>query len=144
LPSLKHTGEELQGGVIPRVRISVSFKKRIRVSQKFEWEIEYMDMDACQMVLRLNYGTRRRIPIPIFDTGELFGWEVGDMVAMEGAPQPHREVEKAMGLPLSEDDYTLTNQRTGKTATVRFNDYEVEGDKAWDWLKDLESRGVLN
>lgn len=113
------------------------------MSPKFEWEIEYMNLDTCQMVLRLNHGTRRQIPIPIFDTGELFGWEVGDLVAMEGAPRPHREIEKTMGLPLSEDDYTLTNQRTGKTATVRFNDYEVEGDSAWDWLKDLRSRGVI-
>lgn len=123
--------------------MSVSSEKRIEVSRKFEWKIEHMDMDACMMALRLNHGTRRRIPIPIFDTGELFGWDVGDLVAIEGAPRPHREMEKAMGLPLSEDDYTLTIQRTGKSATVRFNDYEVEGDSAWEWLKDLEKRGIL-
>ena len=113
------------------------------MSQNFEWEIEYVDLDAYMMALRLNHGTRRRIPIPIFDTGEQLGWQVGDLLAMEGGPQPHREVEKAMGLPLSEDNYTLTNQRLQKTAKVRFNDYEVPGDNAWDWLKDLEKRGIL-
>lgn len=122
--------------------MSVLSGKRIEVGQKFEWEIEYIDLDGCRMVFRLNHGTRRRIPILIFDIGELFGWSIGDLVAMEGAPKPHREMDKAMGLPLSEDNYTLTNQKLQKMATVRFNDYEV-GDNAWDWLKDLEKRGIL-
>lgn len=112
------------------------------MSANFEWEIEYIDLDDCRMVFRLNHGTRRRIPILIFDTGQLHGWSVGDLVAMDGAPQPQREMKKAMGMPLSEDNYTLTNQRLQQTATVRFNDYEV-GDNAWDWLKDLEARGIL-
>jgi hypothetical protein len=121
--------------------IALLVQEEAKLAQKFEWEIEYVDLDACQMVLRLDHGARRRIPIQIFDTGELFGWELGDLIAMEGAPCPHREMEKAMGTPLSEDNYTLTNQKTGKTATVRFNDYEV--DDAWAWLKDLETRRIL-
>lgn len=112
------------------------------MSAIFEWEIEYIDLDRCRMVFRLNHGTRRRIPILIFDTGELYGWNVGDLVAMDGAPKQHRLIDKAMGLSLSEDNYTLTNQGLQKTATVRFNDYEV-GDDAWDWLKDLEKNGIL-
>jgi hypothetical protein len=66
--------------------MAVSSEKKIRVGQIFEWEIEYVDLEACMMALRLNHGTRRRIPTPIFDTGEQFGWEVGDLHRLPPPP----------------------------------------------------------
>ena len=107
----------------------------------YEWEIAYIDLDALQLVLRLTHGSKRLIPMIIFDTGQMYGWKLGDRidVTMTGM-SPHREMQKTMGLPMSEEDYVLTNQRTGGRAVIRKNDYECEN--AWTWLKELQSKGL--
>jgi hypothetical protein len=46
-----------------------------------------------------------------------------------------------MEMPLSEDDYILTNQRTGTKANIRKNDFEIEA--AWKWLRELQTAGKV-
>jgi hypothetical protein len=108
----------------------------------YEWEIAYINLDDLQLVLRLASGSRRLTPMHIFDTGEMQGWQVGDRIAVNvGAMSPMRAAEKKMGQPLSEEDYTLTNQRTGQKAIIRKNDYEVED--AWKWLEELRAKKLV-
>src|SRR5262249_11056132 len=101
-----------------------------------------MDLDALRLVLRLTYGSKHNIPVIIFDRGQMETWQIGDRIDMNpGAMSRAREIEKAMGMRMSEEDYTLTNQRTGGTAVSRKNDYEYENAHAW--LKELEDRGLI-
>ena len=92
-------------------------------------------------VRRLTHGTRRLIPMIVFDSAELVGWQVGDLISTAGEIHPHREMQQKMGLPMSEDDYILTNERTGTTANVRKNDFEVED--AHGWLAQLVRDGKV-
>jgi hypothetical protein len=63
----------------------------------------------------------------IFDTAHYYGWKTGDHVAIDPGPMsPSREIEKNMGMQMSEEDYTLFNQRTGGKAISRKNDWEVK------------------
>lgn len=108
----------------------------------FEWEIAYIDLDALQLVLRLTHGSKRTIPMIIFDTGHMHDWRVGDRIdANPGSMSPYREIQKTMGMRMSEEDYILTNQRTGGKAVIRKNDYECEDAHAW--LAELEDRGLV-
>lgn len=106
---------------------------------KYEWEIVYLDDE--KLALRINHGTRRLIPMIIFDSADMFEWKKGDLIAIESKPDGHREIEKATGISLSEDDYILHNQRTQGKATIRKNDYEHED--AWKWLRELQERNVV-
>ena len=94
----------------------------------YEWEIESIDLDGCECHLRLRSPSNpRRIRMHIFDTAHYYGWKVGDRVAIDPGPMSiHREIQKDMGTPLDEEDYTLFNQRTGGKAVSRKNDWEVK------------------
>jgi hypothetical protein len=108
----------------------------------FEWEIDYINLDDLQLVLRLTYGSKHTIPMIIFDTGQLQGWKVGDRIdANPGAMNPVRDMQKQMGMRMSEEDYILTNQRTGSQAVIRKNDYECEDAHAW--LAELKKKGLV-
>jgi len=51
----------------------------------------------------------------------------GGHVAIDPGPMSRsREIEKSMGIPLSEEDYTLFNKRTGGKAISRKNDWEIK------------------
>ena len=101
-----------------------------------------MDLDNLQLVLRLSYGSRHPIPMIIFDTAHFHDWRKGDRIAVDtGEMSPSREMQKKMGLPMSEEDYTLFNERTGGKAIIRKNDYECED--AFAWLKGLESKDLI-
>ena len=79
----------------------------------------------------------------IFDTAHLHDWKLCDSIAMDvGSLSPQREMEKMAGLRMSEDDYTLHNQRTGGKPLIRKNDYECED--AFAWLKQLEAQGLIS
>jgi len=109
----------------------------------YEWEIVYINLDADQLVLKLTYGTRRCMAMHIFERAQMHDWKVDDLVAIDpGDLSMGREIEKQMGMRMSEDDYTLHNQRTGGKALSRKNDWEVE--KASDWLKELIAKGVVD
>jgi hypothetical protein len=87
-------------------------------------------------------GRSINIPVFIFDREQMETWEIGDRIDMNpGAMSRAREIEKSMGMRISEEDYTLTNQRTGGTAVSRKNDYEYENAHAW--LKELEDQGLV-
>jgi hypothetical protein len=110
---------------------------------KSKWEIAYIGLDADQLVLKLAHGTRRCIALHIFDRAQMHDWQVGDLIAMDpGDLGMGREIEKQTGMPLSEDDYTLHNQRTGGKAVSRKNDWEVE--KPPDWLGELIAKGLVD
>jgi hypothetical protein len=109
---------------------------------KFKWQIAYIDLDALQLVLRLRFGSKHTIPMIIFDTGQIHDWKVGDCVDVNPGPMsPIRQLQKNHGVPMDEEDYILTNERTGGTAMIRKNDYECEDAQAW--LKDLHRRGLV-
>ncbi|MGO8986283.1 MAG: hypothetical protein ACLQFM_15985 [Terriglobales bacterium] len=109
----------------------------------FHWELVYFDLDALQMVLKLTHGTRRCLAMHVFDTAHLHDWKVGDLIAIDpGNLSREREIEKQMGVQMSEDDYTLYNQRTGGKAPIRKNDWEVEGTTVW--LNELIAKGLVN
>lgn len=109
---------------------------------KFEWEIDYIDLDALQLVLRLDHGSKHAIPMIIFDRGQMESWRVGDKIGVDpGAMSRGREIQKAIGMKMSEEDYTLTNQRTGGKAVIRKNDYEHEDAHAW--LAELRKSGLV-
>ncbi len=95
---------------------------------EYEWEIVRIDLDALECELRLLSPTNpRTIRMFIFDTAHYHGWKIGDHVKIDpGAMSRDREVEKAEGARLSEEDYTLFNQRTGGKAISRKNDWEVK------------------
>jgi hypothetical protein len=108
----------------------------------FEWEIDYLNLDDLQLVLRLTYGSKRTIPMIIFDTGQMQSWKVGDRIDSNPGPMSkHREIQKQMGVTMSEEDYILTNQRTGGQAVIRKNDYECEDAHAW--LAELKKKGLV-
>jgi len=110
---------------------------------EFHWELVYFDLDALQMVLKLRHGTRRCLARHIFDTAHLDDWKVGDLIAIDPERlSMEREIEKQMGMPMSEDDYTLYNQRTGGKAPIRKNEWEVEGTTGW--LNELIAKGLVN
>ncbi len=103
----------------------------------YKWEIYYLDLDNLQLVLRLTYGSRHLIPMIIFDTAHFHDWRLGDRIAVDtGEMTPMRELQKKMGLPMSEEDYTLFNERTGGKAIIRKIDCECED--AFAWLKEWE------
>jgi hypothetical protein len=78
----------------------------------------------------------------IFDTGQMHDWKVGDGIDADlGAMNPFRQMQKNHGIPMDEEDYILTNERTGGTAVIRKNDYECEDAHAW--LKDLHTKGLV-
>jgi hypothetical protein len=107
----------------------------------FEREIHYINLDDLQLVLRLTHGSKHTIPMIIFDTGQMQGWRVGDRIdSNPGAMSMHREIQKKMGMKMSEEDYILTNQRTGGQAVIRKNDYECEDAHAW--LAELKKKGL--
>jgi hypothetical protein len=109
----------------------------------YEWEIVYIDLDADQLVLKLTHGDRRLAAMHIFDRAYLHDWRVGDLIAIDpGDLSRGREIEKQMGMPLSEDDYKLYNQRTSGKAVSRKNDWEVE--KTSVWLKELVAKGLVS
>jgi hypothetical protein len=109
----------------------------------YEWEIAYIDLDADQLVLKLTHGTRRCMAMHIFDRAQMHDWRKGDLVYSDlGAMNPSREVQQSAGVPMNEEDYTLTNKRTGGKALSRKNDWEVE--KASDWLKELITKGLVD
>ncbi len=77
----------------------------------YEREIAYINLDDLQLVLRLTSGSKSLTPMHIFDTGEMEGWQVGDRIAVDvGAMSFGREIQKRMGVRLSEEDYTLTKK----------------------------------
>jgi len=94
---------------------------------QYEWEIVGIDLDAPECHLRLLSQTNpRTIRMFIFDTADYHDWKVGDRIAIDNGPMDRtREIEKAMGMRLSEEDYTLYNERTGGKAISRKNDWEV-------------------
>lgn len=94
----------------------------------YQWEIVSIDLDALECHLRLLPPSNpRTIRMWVFDTADYHNWRVGDHVAIDPGPMDRgREIEKAMGMPLSEEDYTLFNERTGGKAVSRKNDWEVE------------------
>jgi hypothetical protein len=109
----------------------------------FEWEIAYINLDELQLVLRLRYGSKHTIPMIIFDTGQMHDWRVGDPVDADPGPMsPYRQIQKDMGKRMSEEDYILTNQRTGGTAVIRKNDYECED--AFAWMNELKAKGLVD
>jgi len=108
----------------------------------FEWEIAYINLDELQLVLRLTNGTKRTIPMIIFDTGQMHDWKVGDRIDSDpGAMSPYRQIQKDMGMKVNEEDYILTNQRTKGTALIRKNDYECED--AFAWMKELQDKRLI-
>jgi len=108
----------------------------------YEWEIVYINLDDLQLVLRLSCGTRRLIPMVIFDTAHFHDWKLGDHIAVDGGDMSgNRDVQKQLGMSVSEDDYTLFNKRTRGKAIVRKNDYECEN--AFAWLKELKDKGLI-
>jgi hypothetical protein len=109
----------------------------------YEWEIIYIDLDADQLVLKLTHGGRRCAAMHILDRAYLHDWAVGDLVAIDsGDLSSRRETEKIAGMQISEDDYTMYNQRTGGKAVSRKNDWEVE--KTSGWLKELVAKGLVD
>lgn len=101
-----------------------------------DWEVVYIDLDALQLVLRHRVGDGRLMPMIIFDTADYHNWKVGDRVDVNPGPMsPVREIQKQMGMTMSEEDYTIKNLRTGASVQIRKNDYEVEN--AFDWLHQL-------
>jgi hypothetical protein len=109
----------------------------------YEWEIIYIDLNADQLVLKLTHGSRRCTAMHIFDRAYLHDWAVGDLVAIHpGDLGMTREIEKTMGMQMSEDDYTMYNRRTGGKAVSRKNDWEVE--KTSVWLKELRAKGLVD
>jgi hypothetical protein len=109
----------------------------------YEWEIIYIDLDADQLVLKLTWGSRHCTAMHIFDRAYLHDWKVGDLVAIDhGDLSNARQQQKESGVPLSEDDYTMYNQRTRGNAVSRKNDWEVE--KTAVWLKELVDKGLVN
>jgi hypothetical protein len=108
-----------------------------------KWVIVYINLDADQLVLKLTHGSRRCMAMHIFDRAQMHDWKVGDLVAIDpGDLSMGREIEKQMGMRMSEDDYTLYNQRTGGKALSRKNDWEVE--KTSVWLKELIAKGLVD
>lgn len=96
---------------------------------QYEWEVAYIDNG--KIALRLNHGSRRLIPMIISESASTDGWKVGDLIAIEGGRDEHREIQKAMGLPLSNDVYKLHHKNSGAIAISRKNDYEHEDAHAW-------------
>ena len=94
----------------------------------YEWEIERIDLDGLECHLRLLHSVNPRIiRIIIFDTAHFYGWKEGDHVAIDpGRMSQTREIQKTMGMRMSEEDYTLFNKRTGGQAISRKNDWEVK------------------
>ena len=75
----------------------------------------------------------------VFDIAHFYDWRLGDRIAVDpGEMSPLREVQKKTGVPISEEDYTLFNERTGGRAVIRKNDYECED--AFAWLRELENK----
>jgi hypothetical protein len=93
----------------------------------YEWEIERIDLDELEVDLRLLSPTNpRTIHLIPFDIADYHDWKVGDHVAIDAGPMsPNREIQKSMGMRMSEEDYTLFNKRTGGKAISRKNDWEV-------------------
>jgi hypothetical protein len=109
----------------------------------YEWEIVYINLDADQLVLKLTYGSRHCIAMHIFDRAYLHDWKVGDLIAVDpGDLSMGREIQKQMGMRMSEDDYTLYNQRTGGKAPIRKNDWEVEPTTVW--VSELIAKGLVD
>jgi hypothetical protein len=109
----------------------------------YEWEILYINLDADQLVMKLTHGGRRCIAMHIFDRAQLHNWKAGDLVAIDpGDLSRTREIEKEVGMRMSEDDYTMYNRRTSGKALSRKNDWEVE--KTSDWLKELIAKGLVD
>src|SRR6202030_3260786 len=118
----------------PGLAFSVAGGDRFRMN--YEWEIIYINLDADQLVVKLAHGSRGCMAMHIFDRAQMHDWKVGDLVAIDpGDLSMGREIEKQMEMRMSEDDYTLYNQRTGGKALSRKNDWEVE--KTSVWLKEL-------
>ena len=94
----------------------------------YEWEIVRIDLDALECELRLLSPINpRTIRMFVFDTAHYHDWKIGDHVAIDPGPMSRsREIEKSMGIPLSEEDYTLFNKRTGGKAISRKNDWEIK------------------
>jgi hypothetical protein len=94
----------------------------------YEWEIARIDLDALECELRLlSPHNPRTMCMCIFDTAHYHDWKVGDHIAVDPGPMSRaREIEKAMGTRMSEEDYTLFNKRTCGRAISRKNDWEVE------------------
>jgi hypothetical protein len=103
-----------------------------------DWEVAYLDDQ--KLVLRHLRG-KRLSPMIVFDYAEMDGWLDGDVICVDGTLHPARQTQKSMGMPLGEDDYILTNQRTGTKAHVRKNDFDVEN--AWKWLDELKQQGKV-
>jgi hypothetical protein len=109
----------------------------------YEWAIVYIDLNVDQLVMKLTHGSHRCIAMHIFDQAHLHDWKVGDLVAIDpGSLSRDREIEKQMGMRMSEDDYTLYNQRTGGKAPSRKNDWEIENTSVW--LKELIAKGLVD
>jgi hypothetical protein len=77
----------------------------------------------------------------VFDSAQMYGWRVGELLGVDGVLHPARLMQKAVGMSLSEDDYVLMNQRTGTKANIRKNDFKVED--AWKWLEGLQAEGKI-
>ena len=89
----------------------------------YDWKVAYWDDE--KLVLR-QVRDKRLAPMIVFEFAHMHGWKVGDSIDTTGEPHPHREMQKKMEMPLIEDDYILTNQRTGVKANTRKNDFEIE------------------
>lgn len=108
----------------------------------FDWEIAYIDLDESRLVLRLTQTSWWLIPMIIFDACQMQGWAKGDTIASDPGPLSSvRDMQRKMGLPMSEEDYTLTNKRTRGSALIRKDDYECED--ALVWLKGLQANGLV-
>jgi hypothetical protein len=59
-----------------------------------DWEIGYLDDE--KLVLR-HLRTGRLSPMIVFDSAEMHGWKVGDVICVEGAQHGHRVVQQQMG-----------------------------------------------
>jgi hypothetical protein len=94
----------------------------------YEWEIVSIDLDGLECRLRLlSPMNPRPLRMFIFDTAHFYGWKKGDHIAVHpGAMSQSREIEKTMGMRMSEEDYTLFNKRTGGKAISRKNDWAVK------------------
>jgi hypothetical protein len=86
----------------------------------YEWEIERIDLDALEVDLRLLSPINpRTIHMITFDIADYHDWNIGDHVAIDPGPMSQtREIEKAMGMRMSEEDYTLFNKRTGESVPI--------------------------
>jgi len=104
----------------------------------YDWEVAYVDDE--KLVLR-HARDKHFAPMIVCDSAQMYGWKVGDPIRVDGALHPRRELQKQMGLPLSEDDYILHNQHTETRANIRKNDFEHED--AWEWLKELQDEGKV-